>query len=268
MNRQDIERIWAAADYAPTAARLAPVAEVVATRTLRHAGRTGALVDIGAGHGQLAALLAERTSAAGRDIVAVEPTTAMVGTGRSRTGAAVNWRAATAENTGLDEGAAAGIASCFGWTFGEPDASCAEATRILSPDGCLVVTAWAPQGFLHDMTERMADVLPHLRGSLHLSWGEEETARARLAPYFAQVDTEVCRLDWSFPSVAAGMELYRHGSPTHTVSFAAAGERRGELEEALEAHLRECAGPDGAIRSEATYLLVTATGPRCDRPTS
>lgn len=175
MRHDDIARVWAATDYAPTGARLAPVAEVVAARASQLAPDEGVLVDVGARAG------VHRLGGAGLPA-----------------------RHDAADDTGL----------------------------------------------------------PFLAGASHLAWGRAETARERLAPYFGHVEIEVCDLDWSFPSVAAGMELYRHGSPPHTASFAAAGERRGELKAVLEDHLRSEAGPDGAIRSQASYLLITATRPR------
>lgn len=55
------------------------------------------------------------------------------------------------------------------------------------------------------------------------------------------------------------MELYLHGSPTHTWSLAVAGQWRQALLDALRGHLEERADADGRIRARAGYALITAT---------
>ena len=81
----------------------------------------------------------------------------------------------------------------------------------------------------------------------------------RLATGFAEIAVEHLDLPWHFDSIADGMRLYQQGSPTHSFTLAALGERRELLAEALEGHLRDEADPaTGRIDSSAGYALITA----------
>lgn len=255
MSSPTVETIWSASDYSPTAERLAPAARDVAARAARLAPSGARVMDLGAGHGHLAAELAAR----GFAVTAVEPAERMLAIGRTRVPTA-RWLRTTGEDTGLPDGAVDCVASSFGSMFCDPVAGPAEWARVLRPGGALVMSAWGLTGFLAEMTDRMMAVMaPGADASPpHMLWGETDVAESRLAPHFHDIRVESQELPWCFESVEAGMELYLYGSPTHAFSLAAAGERREELMAALRAHLEECAGPDGSIRSSTGYCVITA----------
>ncbi len=256
MGRAEVEDVWARSDYAATAARLSPVAAVVAGRLHERLSRPGRVVDLGAGHGDLSLALA----AQGHDVVAIEPVARMRETGTRRTGPEVTWVDATGEETGLEDASVDAIGSNFGAFFCDPQAGPAEWARILRPGGLLVMTAWDDHGFLAEMTRRMMAVLfPDGGGPRHMSWGQDDVALAILSPHFPRAEISHEQLPWRFADAEAGMRLYREGSPTHAFSFAMAGDRRPALEAALAAHLEESADEDGSIDTVVGYTIITAS---------
>ena len=256
MRRDEVERVWAAADYAPTAARLEAAAAELILRLGRHCAQPGRVVDIGAGHGGLAARLA----ASGHRVVAVEPVLRMRQRGALVTGTGVQWRDALGEDTGLPDASADAIVSNFGAFLCDPATGPAEWARVLAPGGVLLMTAWDGRGFLAEMTRRMMGVLhPDGGGPAHMSWGDDAFVEAVLGEWFTRVEIEHLDLPWHFDSVAAGLRLYETGSPTHAFSFDRAGDRRDALAGELTAHLAECADPGtGRIASTTGYALITA----------
>lgn len=87
---------------------------------------------------------------------------------------------------------------------------------------------------------------------------EEGVAKQRLGGHLDIVTITRHQLPWEFASAQAGMEFYQTGSPMHTVAFDAAGARRGELEDVLRKHLKECTDEDGRIRAQAEYAVLVA----------
>ena len=255
MRRNEIERVWAAAEYGPTARRLEPAAAVLAERLGEHCDPPARIVDIGAGHGGLAA----RLSALDHRVVAIEPVARMREVGVAATGPRVEWRDAVGEATGLPDASADAVVSGFGAFLCDPVAGPEEWARVLAPGGVLLMTAWDGRGFLAEMTERMMAVLQPGSGPAHLRWGDDGFAERMLAPWFGEVAIEHRDLPWCFDSIESGMRLYEEGSPTHAFSFDLAGARRDELAAELEAHLAECADRrTGRIEASAGYSLITA----------
>lgn len=68
-----IAQVWSSADYGPTADRLAGTVPTVIAAVERHVPTGSLVADLGAGHGQLARILAARDY----DVLAVEPTPAL-----------------------------------------------------------------------------------------------------------------------------------------------------------------------------------------------
>lgn len=247
--------VWASSDYAPTALRLRPASPVVADEVRRLSPDAQHVLDIGAGHGDTAEALLDR----GFTVTALEPVARMRETGEQRVPQAT-WRDACGEQTGLEEHSVDAIASAFGSMLCHLTDGPAEWARVLRPGGCLVMTAWSGEGFLADMTTRMMQALNPGSGHEppHMQWAHDGVAAQRLGADFEEV-TVTCRtLPWNFASVQEGMDLYLHGSPTHAWSLATAGERSDDLLAALRGHLEDCAGPDGSIRAEAGYAVITA----------
>ncbi|WP_160148990.1 class I SAM-dependent methyltransferase [Arcanobacterium ihumii] len=255
MDRETINRVWASAEYEPTAQRLRPIAKRISHRVQDKLAVPSTVVDIGAGHGDVALAL----SGLGYHVLAIEPVERMRCSGLRRTGNEVEWINATGEETGLPDNSVDAIASNFGAFLCDPKVGPLEWARILRPGGILFMTAWDDDGFLAEMTRRMMTVMfPDGGGALHMNWGSDNYARSVLAPYFESITISHERLSWNFESVEAGMRLYRQGSPTHTFSMKSIGERSSALEAVLEQHLRDEADVEGKIRSFVGYSMISA----------
>ncbi|GIL25362.1 class I SAM-dependent methyltransferase [Actinocatenispora comari] len=246
--------MWNLADYAPTAQRLEPVADTIIDTVTRALLPPAVAVDVGAGHGQLATRLA----AGGYRTFAQEPSRRMRQVGEARTGTGVGWLATTAEETGLADASVDVATSSFALMFADPQRGPQEIARILRPHGLLVMTAWAPRGFLHRMTTAMLTVLPRMAAAPHLGWGDPSVAQARLEPYFHDIAVERHELPWRFASVTDGMAFYHHGSPAHAAAFAMAGDQRAALDARLRQHLHDDTSADGSIDTTTEYLLISA----------
>lgn len=244
--------IWTSADYAPMAERLDPAGdEVLAALGLDR----GEVLDIGAGHGNLTCRLLE----SGLGVTALEPVAAMAAVGRARCPEA-RWVRGYAETLPFPDAHFDAIASSFGAFIATEESVGDEWARVLKPGGRLVMTAWDRRGFFAEETLRMEACFrdvpvqpPHMR------WADPGVAEARLGRRFDQLSIEQHELAWGFPSVEAGMEFYRHGSPTHAFAFERSGGKRREiLQQTLKEHLEENADNNGVISSYAGYVVITA----------
>ncbi len=108
--------------------------------------------DIGAGTGISSRLLADR----GVKVWAIEPNAAM------REAAAphplVEWRDATAEQTGLDDGSVDRVTCCQAFHWFEPEAALQEFHRILQPGG-QVALMWNDRHTADPFTAELIDVI-------------------------------------------------------------------------------------------------------------
>lgn len=254
-----ISTVWGSSDYTPTANRLAPVGRQLAARLnefvpLAVSGdrETPIILDLGAGHGELAHQLLER----GYEVVALEPAKRMRAAARARGFAArANWNAGTGEQTGLADRSCDGIISNFAAFMCEVPAAPNEWARILRPGAPIVFSAWDSDGFLADMTARMLEITG---GSApHLQW--REAAADRLGSKFEQISVTRHVMQWEFASIAAAITEFETGSPVHAFMMRQLADRAGELREALRSHLAEYRDPvTGAVRGDAHYLIIQA----------
>lgn len=98
------------------------------------------------------------------------------------------------------------VSTMFGAMFApRPELVASEFARVLKPGGLLAMGNWNPGSF----TGRMFKV-----GSHHAPpppgvppptlWGDEETVRARLSPFFIDIQTELIPVDFDLPTNPAG----------------------------------------------------------------
>lgn len=249
-----LSTIWGASDYTPTARRLERVVPQLADRirSLVPASGSPHLVDIGAGHGELAQLLCDT----GYQVTAIEPASRMRETAAARGIARqATWSDAVGEATGLEAGSVDGIVSNFGAFMCRVPEGPAEWARILKPGAPLVFSAWDNTGFLSDMTDRMLAVSGG--EAPHLHWREH--VHERLGAAFDQLQVDRYEMPWEFESVEAAIEENETGSPVHAFMMSALGERAGELREALRTCFSDYVDPStGRVRGTADYLIVQA----------
>jgi SAM-dependent methyltransferase len=249
---------WEHVDHLALAERLAPVAEAVSTTVDEGSGRRALVV--AAGTGSLADQLARR----GWQVTATDGTRISVQHGRTVTylgGLGVDWAEAELARQPVEDGSQALVASLFGITFAaDPVAALAEAARVLRPDGRLVVTVWPDGGLVAGMAAAMAPFLPAEHGSGPQEvWGSQTKRAALLEPRFHEVHVAHRSLPIDFPSAAHARRWLEASSPAHVAAVAAAGERGTALMDAVEAFLAAQAGPDGAVRTQAEYQVVSAS---------
>lgn len=248
--------VWSASDYAPTAARLRPISELVAAELARRLPTPAMVVDIGSGHGDgVTALVTE-----GYTVTAIEPTARIRAIGQ-RNAPNATWIDALGEATGLEDASVDAVTSTFGSMFCDPTTGPSEWARILRPGGELVMTAWNQEGFLATMTDAMMEsVSPggSKQTPPHMAWGITEVAHERLSQWFESIHIEHRELNWTFDSIEDGMQLYREGSPTHVWMADNAGSHREALWAALRDHLKAHTNSSGRIESTTGYVLITA----------
>ncbi len=248
--------LWGLADYPALAKRLAPAADALVDAVRPLAGRR--VLDVAAGTGNVAVPAA----AAGADVVACDSSPGMVRLGRERTGDAVRWYQADAEDLPLPDGSVDVVLSAFGLIFApRHQVAVAQARRVLVPGGVLGLTAWTADGFMATMTRVMADFRPADDAAPDgpapdpVGWGVEREARARLGTGFDDVRIEPRTLPWYFDSGPAMTTFMRAHSPMHAAAAYAAGDRADEMFAAVA----NLAAPHGGpVTIDAEYLLITA----------
>lgn len=246
-----MRRMWGLADYAGLAQRLDPAAELLVDRLPTVPGR---VLDLAAGTGNVSARLVER----GATVSAADLSPRMVELGRARTGDAVGWHEADAQDLPFAEHAFDAVLSAFGIVFApRPGDALAQARRVLAPGGLLAFTAWTPSGLMGAMTEVMRRWLPTPDDVADvLDWGREPVVEDWVrAAGFTDVTLTRAVLPWHFDSPAAMTGFLLEHSPTHLTAAGGLGERAGEMFAAVE----QIAGsPDRPVRLDAEYLVVAA----------
>lgn len=153
---------WDAGSYETTAAELAPVAEVVVDRSGVGAGDD--VIDLACGTGNAALLAAAR----GARVVGVDGAPRLLAVARERAaaqGLELEAREGDLLALPVDDRAADAVLSVFGVIFArDPSAALAEVARILRPGAGAFISAWVPDGPIHNMLAAagrvMAQVAP------------------------------------------------------------------------------------------------------------
>lgn len=138
-------------------------------------------VDIGTGNGQAAVGLAEHFAR----VIGIEPSAKQLANARPH--ASVEYRSATAETTGLTDGAADLLLAAQSFHWFQPDLFFAEARRVLRPRGVLALVTYA----LSRITSPVDAVVDELYARLDAYWEPErrvvEDGYASVAVPFAEL---------------------------------------------------------------------------------
>ena len=254
-------RLWSAGDYSVTARRFEGVArELVAACGLGPGMRA---LDVAAGTGNVALAIA----ASGASPEACDLTPALVAAGEDRCEALgeweIPWTVADAEDLPYAAGRFDAVLSVFGMVFApRPEVAIAEAFRVTRSGGCVGFTSWTPDSAaarFGDIATRYFPQSENPPPPPHL-WGDEETCRARLAPYAVDVDFELGSVHWSWPSAAAAREEAEDSNNFVAAARAALSQERymAYLEDVDDLMRSMNTATDGGLAYDAQYARVVA----------
>jgi SAM-dependent methyltransferase len=205
--KENQRRLWSAGDYAVTARRYEDAArDLVASCGLGPGQRA---LDVAAGNGNVA--LAIAASGASPEACDLSPT--LVAAGKARCAAVgeweIPWTVADAEELPFSDGRYDAVLSVFGLVFApRPQIAIGEAFRVVRSGGIVAITAWTPGSAAARFGLAASKYFPQAQDPppSPYEWGDEEIARARLAPHAVEVRFELGVVEYSWPSAAAARE--------------------------------------------------------------
>jgi SAM-dependent methyltransferase len=242
-----------------------PAARVVVGRAALVAGER--VVDVGCGTAN-AALLA---AASGARVTGIDPAQRLLDVAREQAAARgldATFALGEAAALPLEDGAADVVLSVFGVIFAsDPPAAAAEIARVTAPTGRIVLSAWVPEGAIHDAvraaqeTVRKAAGVPP--GPPPFPWHHRDALAELFAPYDFEVATEEERLAFTANSPRDYLDAESANHPL-AVAGRAVLEPRGEAQALRDRMLAiyEAANedPDG-FRVTSHYIVATARRP-------
>jgi SAM-dependent methyltransferase len=263
---KDVQRrLWASGDYSVTARRFEGVAaELVAACGLGPGQRA---LDVAAGTGNVALAIA----ASGASPEACDLTPALVAAGKARCDALgeweIPWDIADAEALPYADGRFDAVLSVFGLVFApRPGVAIAEAFRVTRSGGTVAFTAWTPGSAAARFGEVGGKYFPSAGEDPPPPphrWGDEQTARERLAPHAANVSFELGAVQWSWPSAAAAREEAEDSNNFVAAARAALPqERYMAFLDDLDDLMRSLnTASDGGLTYDAEYARIVARKP-------
>jgi SAM-dependent methyltransferase len=169
------------------------------------------VLDVACGTGNLAIPLAR----GGAHVTGVDIAANLIVQARERAaaeGLAVQFDEGDAEALPYSDASFDLVVSMFGVMFApRPEVAAAELARVLKPGGVLALANWNPASFSAKMFRVGNQHVPPPPGiPAPVLWGDEATVRSRLAPYFADVETELIPIDFDMSTSPAGaVEFFR-----------------------------------------------------------
>ena len=250
--KEAMRAVWMAGDFGVVARTIATGGAEFVTRLQIPAGAR--VLDVATGTGNLAIPLARD----GAVVTGLDIAPNLLVQARERAAAenlAVQFDEGDAEHLPYADGSFDAVVTMFGAMFApRPEVVAAEMARVLRPGGMLAMANWTPSSFTARMFAVVSRYVPSPPGVEPTDlWGDDATVRARLAPWFDEIRTEIIPLEFNMPTTAAGaVEFFRtYFGPVQTAfkRLDAAGQA------ALAAELEQLwAGAD--VSREAGRMLV------------
>jgi SAM-dependent methyltransferase len=253
---------WGLGRYERTAAQLAPAARVVVDQAAP--GPHEHVLDVGCGTGNAALLAAAR----GARVLGVDPAMRLLRVARGRAAASqIDATFVTGEAASLPVASASIdlVLSVFGVIFA-PDVTAAadELARVTAAGGRVVLSAWIPQGAMHDAACSARAAIAEASGAPAapppFAWHDREALAGLFEPHGFEVSLQPERISFTAPSP---LEYLVRDYSSHPLAVAGRDilEPRGKLE-ALQARVLEtleAANEDPAsFRVTSHYVIATA----------
>jgi SAM-dependent methyltransferase len=253
---------WSLGRYEETAAQLLPAAEIVVDRAEPRSGER--VIDLGCGTGNAAMIAA----AAGAHVTGVDPATRLLDVARRRAaskGLDIRFVPGEAESLPAGEASADVILSVFGLIFtGNPAAAAAEMTRVLTPGGRIVFSAWLPGGAIGQMNTAAADMVRQVFGAppppSPFAWHDLDTVSALFAPHGLRVAPEEHSLAFTAASPADYLDHEARNHPLAVAGFSVLSQH-GQADTArarLLQILQDANEDPDHFRCTSRYIIVTA----------
>jgi SAM-dependent methyltransferase len=251
---------WGQGCYERVAAQLLPAAEVVVKRAAIDPAER--VVDVGCGTGNAALLAAER----GARVTGVDPAQRLLDVAAaqaSERGLDANFVVGEAASIPLPDASADIVLSVFGAIFA-PDARAAadEMTRVLAPDGRMLLAAWIPEGAISRGVrlnrETVSEILEQPPPAPPFPWHERDALSGLFEPRGLEVSVEDHEISFTAPSAR---EFVDNESENHPLAVAArpiiekAG-RTGQLREGLLGIYEEANEDPSAFRVTSRYVVA------------
>lgn len=252
---------WSVGHHETTAAQLAPAARVVVERACLQPGER--VLDLGCGTGNGAVLAAR----AGSMVTGVDPAARLVEVARARAasdGVAIDFRPGEAASIPMAEASVDIILSVFAVIFAtDPGAAATEMSRVLSPVGRIVMSAWLPTGAIFEMNSVAAETVMRAVGipapPKRFPWHDHDALVGLFGPHGFDADLEEHSLVFTAESVEDYLQEEARNHPM-AVSGVAVLEQLGQAE-ALRDRLRRILteGNEDPRAFNATSRYVVAT---------
>lgn len=200
---QVTDDIWRLGDYAPTSRQLEPAAQALVERANVRANER--VLDLGAGHGNVALAAAER----GADVTACDISPTMCANGEQRCrahGYEIAWHLGDAQALPFDDHAFDVVLSNFAVIFASDHGrAAAELARIVRPGGRMGFTAWTPDGLTAEMIRagREFTGAPADDGPTMFDWGDSSYVSARFAAFGITISAQVRTVRFNYSSLSA-----------------------------------------------------------------
>jgi SAM-dependent methyltransferase len=193
---------WSLGSYERIGEQILPAAEAVVERAAPAEGER--LVDLGCGTGNGALLAAERGAA----VTGVDPAQRLLDVAAARAaerGLAADFVLGEAASIPLDDASADILISVFGAIFAsDAKAAAVEMTRVLAPDGRIVLSAWIPEGTLFAAIKMRREALAapdgESAGPPPFAWHEPEPLGDLFGELGLTVSTEEETIAFEAPS--------------------------------------------------------------------
>jgi SAM-dependent methyltransferase len=201
---------WSFGCYESTAeqTQLLPAAQAVVHKAA--IGRNDRVLDLGCGTGNAALLAAGHA----RQVTGVDPAVRLLDVAKRRAASerkTVTFLPGDAASVPLPDSSVDVIVSVFAVIFApDPAAAALEMTRVLSPAGRIVLSAWVPAGTMFAMTSAAGNAVRQALGAPEpapFAWHDRDALTALFAPHGLRFEVERHDLAFTAPSAKDFLDL-------------------------------------------------------------